>query len=71
MSLYRALGSNLAPFYEEEAPTFYLGCSTPTPQEEIPPAHDFFSGYTTPGPNEREASRYIKVFYIMALIRIL
>jgi len=62
MPLYRALGNNLAPLYEEEAPTFYVGCLTPNPQEGVPPAHDFLSGYTTPGPNEREASRYLKVF---------
>ena len=67
MSLYRALGNNLAPLYEEEAPTFYMGCSTPNPQEGIPPAHDFLSGYTTPGPTEREASRYFKVFDIFYL----
>ncbi|CAK5034118.1 unnamed protein product [Meloidogyne enterolobii] len=60
MPLYRALGNNLAPLYEEEAPTFYVGCLTPNPQEGVPPAHDFLSGYTTPGPNEREASRYLK-----------
>ncbi|KAL7079037.1 hypothetical protein ACQ4LE_001551 [Meloidogyne hapla] len=60
MPLYRTLGNNLAPLYEEEAPTFYVGCLTPNPQEGIPPAHDFLSGYTTPGPNEREASRYLK-----------
>uniref|UniRef100_A0A915LX59 Amino acid permease/ SLC12A domain-containing protein n=1 Tax=Meloidogyne javanica TaxID=6303 RepID=A0A915LX59_MELJA len=60
MPLYRALGNNLAPLYEEEAPTFYVGCLTPNPQEGVPPAHGFLSGYTTPGPNEREASRYLK-----------
>jgi hypothetical protein len=57
---YRNIG-NLAIYYDEEAPTFYDGCATPSSSQDGVPAHDFLSGYTTPGPAEREASKYSKV----------
>lgn len=63
MPTYHSLG-NFAIYYDEEAPTFYEGCTTPSTTSD--PANDFLSGYTTPGPAEREASKLSKVQKINA-----